>query len=146
MSKELITVVTVCFNAGQTIAKTMQSVLNQTYRPLEYILVDGKSTDNTLNIIYELEPLFHEKGYQGGTGRPHLPPVGQCHRSAQALLSQALPEGRRSPSERRRPRRQGLGQPHGRQCGVGELRRRRLYHHDGRHVILLIYSFHCIKV
>jgi len=48
MSKELITVVTVCFNAGQTIAKTMQSVLNQTYRPLEYILVDGKSTDNTL--------------------------------------------------------------------------------------------------
>ena len=30
MSKELITVVTVCFNAGQTIAKTMQSVLNQT--------------------------------------------------------------------------------------------------------------------
>ena len=57
MSKELITVVTVCFNAGQTIAKTMQSVLNQTYRPLEYILVDGKSTDNTLNIIYELEPI-----------------------------------------------------------------------------------------
>ena len=51
MSKELITVVTVCFNAGQTIAKTMQSVLNQTYRPLEYILVDGKSTDNTLNIL-----------------------------------------------------------------------------------------------
>ena len=61
MSKELITVVTVCFNAGQTIAKTMQSVLNQTYRPLEYILVDGKSTDNTLNIIYELEPLLSKE-------------------------------------------------------------------------------------
>lgn len=29
MSKELITVVTVCFNAGQTIAKTMQSVLTR---------------------------------------------------------------------------------------------------------------------
>lgn len=55
MSKELITVVTVCFNAGQTIAKTMQSVLNQTYRPLEYILVDGKSTDNTLNIRVYIE-------------------------------------------------------------------------------------------
>lgn len=37
MSKELITIVTVCFNAEQTISKTMQSVLNQTYRPLEYI-------------------------------------------------------------------------------------------------------------
>ena len=58
MSKELITVVTVCFNAGQTIAKTMQSVLNQTYRPLEYILVDGKSTDNTLNIISDY-PFMH---------------------------------------------------------------------------------------
>lgn len=45
MSKELITVVTVCFNAGQTIAKTMQSVLNQTYRPLEYILVYGAQNE-----------------------------------------------------------------------------------------------------
>lgn len=51
MSKELITVVTVCFNAGQTIAKTMQSVLNQTYRPLEYILVDmGHRTKRILRI------------------------------------------------------------------------------------------------
>lgn len=62
MSKELITVVTVCFNAGQTIAKTMQSVLNQTYRPLEYILVDGKSTDNTLILFMNWNLCFMKKG------------------------------------------------------------------------------------
>lgn len=56
MSKELITVVTVCFNAGQTIAKTMQSVLNQTYRPLEYILVDGKSV--SIRPTTGIKPLY----------------------------------------------------------------------------------------
>ena len=46
-----ITVVTVCFNCEHTIKKTMESVLRQTYSDIEYILIDGASTDNTLSVI-----------------------------------------------------------------------------------------------
>lgn len=58
MKKDLITIVTVCFNAESVIRKTMTSVLEQTYSPIEYILIDGKSMDHTLKIISELESLF----------------------------------------------------------------------------------------
>ena len=44
-----ITVITVCRNAVDVIDKTVRSVLSQTYRELEYIVVDGDSTDGTLD-------------------------------------------------------------------------------------------------
>lgn len=47
----IITVVTVCFNAVKEIEKTMLSVLNQTYPNVEYIVIDGGSTDGTVDII-----------------------------------------------------------------------------------------------
>lgn len=46
-----ISIITVCFNAEDTIADTIQSVLSQDYEDVEYIIVDGKSTDRTLEII-----------------------------------------------------------------------------------------------
>ena len=46
-----ISVVTVCYNAADTIDKTMLSVLNQTYHDIEYIIIDGGSTDGTVEII-----------------------------------------------------------------------------------------------
>jgi len=47
----LISIITVCYNSSKTIEQTFQSVQKQTYKNIEYIVVDGNSTDNTLDII-----------------------------------------------------------------------------------------------
>jgi len=46
-----ISVITVCYNAAKTIEQTLESVLNQTYSFIEYIIIDGASTDGTLSLI-----------------------------------------------------------------------------------------------
>jgi glycosyltransferase involved in cell wall biosynthesis len=46
-----ISIITVCFNGGTTIEKTILSVANQTYKSIEYIIVDGNSKDSTIEII-----------------------------------------------------------------------------------------------
>ena len=47
----LISIITVVFNGEDFLEETIQSVLNQTYRNIEYIIIDGASTDGTLEII-----------------------------------------------------------------------------------------------
>ena len=50
-NKIVVSIVTVVYNALSTIEKTMQSVINQSYPYIEYIIIDGASTDGTVEII-----------------------------------------------------------------------------------------------
>ncbi len=53
--KPLVSIITAIFNGKKAIEKTIQSVLNQTYDNIEYIIIDGGSTDGTLDIIKNYE-------------------------------------------------------------------------------------------
>src|SRR5690554_3132525 len=54
-----ISIITVCYNSDKYIRTAFDAVLHQSYKDLEYIIVDGASTDGTVSIIKEYEPLFN---------------------------------------------------------------------------------------
>ncbi len=51
----IVSVITVVYNAGELLQKTIDSVCHQTYKNIEYIIIDGNSTDDTLSIIKKNE-------------------------------------------------------------------------------------------
>lgn len=53
-----VSLITVTYNSDKTLRDTINSVLAQTYKDFEYILVDGLSKDKTVDIIREYEPQF----------------------------------------------------------------------------------------
>ena len=59
-----ISIVTVCYNASSEIEKTMESVLSQSYENIEYIIIDGASTDKTLELVNSLASKYNSRKVQ----------------------------------------------------------------------------------
>lgn len=57
-----ISIITVSLNSSKTIRETIESVLRQTHKNIEYILVDGNSKDETCEIIESYEQIFKKNG------------------------------------------------------------------------------------
>ena len=58
VNKPLLSVITVCYNSEKTIKRTIESLLVQSFKGFEYIIIDGKSSDKTIEIIKSYEKEF----------------------------------------------------------------------------------------
>lgn len=56
-----ISIITATFNSGKTIVDTMVSVLRQTYTNFEYLVIDGGSSDDTIEKVKSYEPRFGDR-------------------------------------------------------------------------------------
>lgn len=80
MKLPLISIITVCFNAEDFIEQTIQSVLSQSYPLIEYIIIDGGSTDGTVEIIrrYESRLAYWHSRPDGGVAHAFNLGLGQA--------------------------------------------------------------------
>lgn len=58
-----VSIITVCYNSEETIRDTIESVLHQDYDRIEYLVIDGESKDDTVNIARSYQERFRERGY-----------------------------------------------------------------------------------
>lgn len=52
-------IITICYNSVRTVTDTIESVVNQSYRNFEYIIIDGQSTDGTREIVASYAAKYH---------------------------------------------------------------------------------------
>lgn len=62
MQENKISIITVTYNSRETVECTLESVLSQTYKPFEYIIIDGASTDETVAVTEGFRGRFEEAG------------------------------------------------------------------------------------
>lgn len=62
MNKGLVSIITPCYNVEKVVHRYLNSVLNQTYKKIELILVNDGSTDKTEKILLSYKDLFESKG------------------------------------------------------------------------------------
>jgi glycosyltransferase involved in cell wall biosynthesis len=83
MTQNLISVVMPCYNRASLINKSIESVLNQTYRDLELIVVDDGSTDNSLQVLEAI----HEKDNR-------VKVISQAHKGPYPARNRGLKEAK----------------------------------------------------
>ncbi len=64
LSAPKISIITAALNAAHTLPSTLDSVLAQDYAHIEHIIIDGKSSNNTLDLIESYRHKYHTKGYE----------------------------------------------------------------------------------
>lgn len=56
-----ISIITATYNSAKTVRDTLESILGQTYKDIECIVVDGASKDNTLDVVKSYKPVFGDR-------------------------------------------------------------------------------------
>lgn len=59
-----ISIITACYNSASTIEDTLRSVLSQTYGNIEHLIVDGNSTDGTIEIVKSYADKYRQRGFE----------------------------------------------------------------------------------
>jgi len=83
MNHPRVSVVTVCYNSVDELEKTIMSVLHQTYSDIEYLVIDGGSTDGTIDVIKKYSDRIafwvseHDKGIYDAMNKGILHATGE---------------------------------------------------------------------